>query len=75
MSGQGPSFGGMTVNERLSAAGLLDQFDSAINEGVRERAIELLQQVAMNEVAAATTVDTILGNPTRYGYADPDEDA
>lgn len=61
----------MTVNERLFAAGLLAQFDSAINEGVRQRAIELLEQVAMSEDTAATTVDTILGNPTKYGYPRP----
>ena len=35
-----PNFGGMTVNERLVAAGLLGQFDAAINVGDRQRAID-----------------------------------
>ncbi len=58
----------MSVNERLAAAGLLREFDTAITEGVRQRAIDLLQQVEMTDDAAAMTVDTILRNPTTYGY-------
>ena len=68
MSGHRPDFGGMTVNERLVVAGLLEEFDLAIDSGDRKRAIELLVQVSMNEVSAAETVDMVLGNPTKYGY-------
>lgn len=63
-----PNFGGMTVNERLAAAGLLRDFDTAIDEGVRQRAIDFLQQVEMSDDAAAMTVDTILRSPATYGY-------
>lgn len=68
MSRRHSNFGGMTINERLSAAGLLHEFDTAITQGVRQRAIDLLQQVEMSDDAAAVTVDAILGNPMTYGY-------
>lgn len=71
MSDRGSDFGGMTVNERLYVAGLLEQFDSAIDSGDRQRAIELLVRVEMIETSAAETVDTVLGNPAKYGYPRP----
>jgi hypothetical protein len=58
----------MTVNERLFTAGLIGQFDAAIDTGDRHRAIELLKQVAMSENRAVTTVDAVLANPSKYGY-------
>lgn len=58
----------MTVNERLVTAGLLGQFDSAIEAGDRARAIGILQQVAMDHDGAAATVDAVLTNPPKYGY-------
>lgn len=63
-----PNFGGMTVNERLFMAGLLDQWDAAINAGHREDAIALLKQVDMSEDSAAATVDAVLANPLMYGF-------
>lgn len=66
-----PDFGGMTVNERLSAAGLVGQFDSAIVAGDHDRAVELLSQVGMGESSAASTVETVLADPARYGYPRP----
>lgn len=58
----------MTVNERLVTAGLLPQFDAAIDAEDRHRAIELLVQVAMSQDTATTTVDAVLANPSKYGY-------
>jgi hypothetical protein len=58
----------MTVNERLVTAGLLPQFDAAIELEDRRRAIELLVQVAMSQVSATATVDAVLANPSKYGY-------
>lgn len=69
--GQFQHFGGMTVNERLFVAGLLQQFDGAIDAGDRQRAIELLIRVAMSDVGAAETVDAVLSNPAKYGYPRP----
>lgn len=62
-----PNYSGMTVNERLFAARLLDDWDSAIMARDRQRAIELLGDVDMGETSAARTVDTILTNPSKYG--------
>jgi hypothetical protein len=58
----------MTVNERLFVAGLLEEFDAAIESGDRQRAIGVLEQVAMNNDQAAHTVDTVLLDPSKYGY-------
>jgi len=71
VSGQPPDVGGMTVNERLFTAGLIGEFDAAINAGDRHRAIELLKQAAVSEDSAATTVDAVLANPSKYGYPRP----
>lgn len=58
----------MTVNERLFVAGLLQQFDTAIESGDRQRAIELLLRVAMDDASAIETVNSVLANPAKYGY-------
>jgi hypothetical protein len=71
VSGQHPDFGGMTNNERLFTAGLLQQFDAAIDAGERERAIEILGQVSVSEDSAVATVDAVLANPSTYGYPRP----
>lgn len=54
---------GMTVNERLFEAGLLDLFDEAVRERDRPRLIELLAQVDVS----SKTADAILANPAFYG--------
>lgn len=71
MNEQPGSFGGMTVNERLSSAGLLGQWDEAIESGQCDRAIEVLMRVALSEHRAAATVDAVLANPARYGFPRP----
>lgn len=71
VDGQRQNFGGMTVNERLFVAGLVEQFDSAIDSGDRQRAIELLLRVAMSDASAAETVDAVLAHPAKYGYPRP----
>jgi hypothetical protein len=58
----------MTVNERLFVAGLLDEWDFTINLRDRQRAIDTLGQVDMDEDAAAYTADTVLSNPSKYGF-------
>lgn len=68
VSGSSKDYGGMTVNERLFAAGLVEQFDAAISSGDRQRAIEILVQVSLSDVSAGETVDAVLANPEKYGY-------
>lgn len=65
-AGQEARYVGMTVNERLFVAGLLDQFDDAAHARDRARMIALLSQV---EVADPDrSVDTILDNPGKYSF-------
>ena len=53
-------YAGMTVNERLFAAGLLDEFDDATAAGNRAKMIEILSRVAMTPVQCTETTDAIL---------------
>lgn len=63
-----PDYSAMTVNERLFVAGLLDEWNLAINSRDRQRAIDILGQVDMDEDSAAYTADTVLSNPSKYGF-------
>jgi hypothetical protein len=60
---------GMTVNERLVAAGLLDAFDTASRNRYKSKMIEILLQVQMSPDQAEETVSAILSNPTKYGLS------
>lgn len=62
------NFGGMTVNERLFVAGLLGEWDAAIDIADRSSAIEILTRVDLSEDGAAWTVDAVLANPAKYGF-------
>ena len=61
-------YAGMTVNERLYQAGLMDQFEAAILAKSKEDAISILQQTELPIEAATETVTVILKNPGKYGY-------
>jgi hypothetical protein len=54
------TFEGMTVNERLYAAGLLEKFDAASRARDRAGVIDLLKLVALS-AQAASTADAMLG--------------
>ena len=56
----------MTVNERLFARGLLEQFDEAVRRGDTGQMIELLAAVELGDQAAWIS-ETILKHPNRYG--------
>jgi hypothetical protein len=60
-------YGGMTVNERLSTAGLLEKFDRAARKRDRDSMIALLSEVELADHAPSIT-DTILANAAKYGY-------
>ena len=59
---------GMTTNERLFEAGLMQEFDEARKALDAERMIALLVRVELGDQARAI-VDDVLSNPERY---DPD---
>lgn len=58
--------GGMTVNERLFACGVLDEWDDAVRRRSRAEMIEILRTVALTEHQAAQSADTVLQNPKQY---------
>lgn len=60
------NYAGMTVNERLFVAGLLEEFDAAINARDREAAVELLRRVQLDH--GEWTVDAVIADPGKYGY-------
>ena len=61
------NYAGMTTNERLFVAGLIDDWDTAIEAHDRQAAIEVLGQVGLAD-QAASIVDTTLANPAKYGF-------
>ena len=56
-------FAGMTVNERLYAAGLLDAFDDAVGRGDKDEAIMLLQKVHLSLQGAQQAAHALFANP------------
>ncbi len=52
-------FAGMTVNERLFVAGLMDSFDKAIAEGNREEVIRILKKVNLNSETIEANLKSI----------------
>ena len=63
-----PRYAGMTVNERLSLAGLLNEFDQASKRRDHGQMMVILQKVELTFEQATSTADTILANPSHYGY-------
>ena len=61
-------YNGMTVNERLFVAGLLEQFDCAAKSRSKDSMIQILTQVNISPDEAASITDKILADPGRYGY-------
>lgn len=59
-------YAGMTVNERLYEAGIMEEWDRAATSKNRDRMIELLGEVELADQAEQIT-DTVLSDPKRYG--------
>jgi hypothetical protein len=62
-----PDYGGMTINERLFEAGLLEQFYRAAKSRNRETMIEILTKVSLLPEDAVWTADKMLKKPRVYG--------
>jgi hypothetical protein len=60
-------FSGMTVNERLYAAGPLVQFDAAAPSRDDEEMVRLLKQVELSVEQAEETSQAVLADPGKYG--------
>jgi hypothetical protein len=60
-------YAGMTANERLFEARLIDEFDAAALGRDRARMVEILRKVEMGE-GAENTADVILASPAKYGF-------
>ena len=60
-------FDGMTGNERLYTAGLLDAWDRAFKARDRAELIAIYGQVEFTSEDAAASVDRMLANPAKYG--------
>lgn len=63
-----PAYAGMTVNERLFAAGELSNFDRAALARDREEMIRVLIRVEFSASQAESTVSALLAAPQKYGY-------
>jgi hypothetical protein len=59
-------FAGMTVNERLFEAKMLDQWDAAARRRDREIMISILTNVEVPK--PELNVDAILSNPKKFGF-------
>ena len=59
-------YAGMTVNERLFEARLLEAFDAAARARDRSEMIRILTEVDVDD--AAGSADAILQRPEKYGF-------
>ena len=63
-----PLYSGMTVNERLFTAGLIDEWDKAVLKRDRAGMIEVLMATELTSKQAAETADATLADPEKYGF-------
>ena len=61
-------YDGMTVNERLFEAKLLDEYDSAVKKRDKKALVKILKKVTLSEEQANAIIDAIFSNPKKYGY-------
>lgn len=56
----------MTVNERLEARGLFEDWENAVRTGNRETMVLLLRRIGIPN--APRVADTVLADPAFYGF-------
>jgi hypothetical protein len=61
-------YDGMTVNERLFEAKLVNDFDNAVIHRDKDKIIAILRKVELSADDAKKCCDSILSDPTKYGY-------
>jgi hypothetical protein len=61
-------YAGMTVNERLYAADLIEAWDAAVMRRDRAKMLEILMVTELTAEQAASTLDTTLADPGKYGF-------
>ncbi len=59
----------MTTNDRLLTLGLMGDWDRAIMARDRAAAISVLMKAGFDEAGSAWAVDTVLGDPAKYGFS------
>ncbi|MCJ8190237.1 hypothetical protein [Sphingomicrobium aestuariivivum] len=59
-------YAGMSLNERLFTARLLDAFDAAVKAKSRAKVVRLLEQVSVDD--PEWTAETILKRPEEYDF-------
>ena len=61
---------GMTMNERLWEAGLMDEWEAAAAARDRDRMLLICARVGIADgpTGRSWIVDTVLANPARYGF-------
>ena len=63
-----PDYSGMTVNERLVAAGALDAYDIAARNRDLDSMVAILVDVQLPSAQARETSEAVLADPAKYGY-------
>ena len=63
-----PDYFGMTVNERLIAAGSLDAYDIAARNRDLDSMVAILINVQLALTQARETSETVLADSAKYGY-------
>ena len=63
-------YAGMTMNERLWEAGLMNEFEAAAAARDRDRMLLICARVGIADgpTGRSWIVDTVLANPARYGF-------
>ncbi|MDH5258187.1 MAG: hypothetical protein OEX07_09260 [Gammaproteobacteria bacterium] len=62
------NFFGLSLSDRLSQAGIADQFSNAVKSGNATNMLELLLQIDYSQDSAKATVETFLNNPDAFEH-------